>query len=178
MSFETIIFYALAVMTVVPGIMVMMTRDIVRVAFWLLASLSGVAGLYILLGADFLGVTQVLVYIGGILVLILFGIMMTHRDPVMTEASEEKYGRSAATGLAVAMIMFGALLALIMGTGWNDTGGLAAGPHADENTTGEIGRFLLSDYLLPFEIISVLLLVVLCGAAYIARRRKEEVPDA
>lgn len=168
MEFETIVFYALAVVTVIPAFAVMMAKDIVRVAFWLLASLSGVAGLFIMLDADFLGVTQVLVYIGGILVLILFGIMMTHRDPVLVTASEERR-RSPFTGLMVSLVTFGALMGVILGTGWNDTGGRTSG----EVTTPDLGKALLTDYVLPFEIVSVLLLVVLCGAAYIARRRDD-----
>src|SRR5258706_11562234 len=76
-------FYLFAAMSVLPGAFVLATRDIVRAAFWLLLSLSGFAGLYVLLGADFLAVTQVVVYLGGILILILFGVMLTHRDPAL-----------------------------------------------------------------------------------------------
>ena len=179
LEFETIVFYALAVATVIPALGVMMAKDIVRVAFWLLASLSGVAGLFIMLDADFLGVTQVLVYIGGILVLILFGIMMTHRDPVLMDAGEERR-RAPFTGLAVTLVTFGALLGVIIGTGWNtatagdQSRGLRSGPLASEPTAAPIGKALLADYVLPFEIVSVLLLVVLCGAAYIARRGRDE----
>ena len=169
MEFETIVFYALAVITVLPAFGVMMAGDIVRVAFWLLASLSGVAGLYILLDADFLGVTQVLVYIGGILVLILFGIMMTHRDPVLIDEPDDRK-RSPFTGLTVTVVTFGALMMAIVGTGWEDTAGRTSGA----STTPDIGRALLSDYVLPFEIVSVLLLVCLCGAAYLARRGGDE----
>lgn len=76
-------FYVFAAVSVLPGIFVLATKDIVRAAFWLLAALSGFAGLYVLLGADFLAVTQVVVYLGGILILILFGVMLTHRDPAL-----------------------------------------------------------------------------------------------
>lgn len=168
MDLRSIIFYALSVVVVVPAIMIMVTRDIVRVAFWLLASLSGVAGLYILLGADFLGATQVLVYVGGILVLILFGIMMTQRDPLVAAAGARRR-RGIAGGLTVASLTFAALASIILTTGFESGGGWSAG----DPTTREIGRALMTDYILPFEIISVLLLVVLCGAAYVARREKE-----
>jgi NADH:ubiquinone oxidoreductase subunit 6 (subunit J) len=76
-------FYVFAAVSVLPGIFVLATKDIVRAAFWLLTALSGFAGLYVLLGADFLAVTQVVVYLGGILILILFGVMLTHRDPAL-----------------------------------------------------------------------------------------------
>lgn len=169
---RTIIFYALAFLAVGPAFMVMVTRDIVRVAFWLLASLSGVAGLYILLGAEFLGVTQVLVYIGGILVLILFGIMMTAKDPLVVRLSEGKR-RSAGGGVLLALFTFAMLATMIMGTGWNNDGTNVG----SNSTTNEIGYALLTDYILPFEVISVLLLLVLCGSAYIARRRTDEEPS-
>jgi len=173
LDFHTIVFYALASVTVIGAFGVMMTKDIVRVAFWLLASLSGVAGLFIMLGADFLGVTQVLVYIGGILVLILFGIMMTHRDPVLV--TDDDRSRSPFTGLAVSLVTFAALMGVILTTGWADSGGR----RVDSATAPDLGRALLTDYVLPFEVVSVLLLVVLCGSAYIARRRgEEEVSDA
>jgi len=74
-------FYLFAATSILPGVFVLATKDIVRAAFWLLLALSGFAGLYVLLGADFLAVTQVVVYLGGILILILFGVMLTHRDP-------------------------------------------------------------------------------------------------
>ncbi|MEZ0229168.1 MAG: NADH-quinone oxidoreductase subunit J [Planctomycetota bacterium] len=76
-------FYFFAAISILPGIFVLATKDIVRAAFWLLLALSGFAGLYVLLGADFLAVTQVVVYLGGILILILFGVMLTHRDPAL-----------------------------------------------------------------------------------------------
>jgi NADH-quinone oxidoreductase subunit J len=172
LELRPIIFYALSVIVVVPAIMIMVTRDIVRVAFWLLASLGGVAGLYLLLGADFVGVTQILVYIGGILVLILFGIMMTHRDPVLLSMQSQSR-RSILSGILVSGLTFGALASVIFSTAFESTAGRSGG----QPTTREIGRALLTDYILPFEIISVLLLVVLCGAAYVARREKE-APNA
>lgn len=167
LDFKTIVFYALAVMAVASGLMVLIARDVVRVAFWLLASLSAVAGFFIMLDADFLGLTQVLVYIGGILVLILFGIMMTNKDPVVLRAQNARK-RSMVGGLVVAATTFSALLAVIMTTGFEQNRGTAGAA-----TTAPLGLALLTDYVLPFEIISVLLLVVLCGSAYIARRKDE-----
>lgn len=79
---QTGIFYALALLAVAPGLMIMVSQDIVRAAFFLMLSLSSFAGFYVLLGADFLALIQVLVYLGGIMILILFGVMLTARDPV------------------------------------------------------------------------------------------------
>jgi len=167
LDLRSIIFYALALVAVLPGLMILFTRDIVRVAFWLLGSLAGVAGLYILLDADFLAATQVLVYIGGVMVLILFGIMMTNKDPLLLRA-EEARRRPVLTGLLVAAGSFGILMLVITPISWNNSGGRGGGP-----STSGLGVALLTDYVLPFEVVSVLLLVVLCGAAYVARRGKK-----
>src|SRR5213078_2645988 len=96
--------YLFALVSVLPGVFVLATRDIVRAAFWLLAALSGFAGLYVLLGADFLAVTQVVVYLGGILILILFGVMLTHRDPALVR-------RARRLNIVVPGIAGGAILA-------------------------------------------------------------------
>lgn len=166
---QVTIFYALAVAACLPGIFILFARDIVRVAFWLLCALSGVAGLYLLLGADFLGLTQVLVYIGGVMVLILFGIMMTNRDPALNRAVAASR-RSVVTGLAIAGTLFALSTLAILRTPWAE---VKTEP-ATGATVDRLGAELLTGHVLPFEIISVLLLMVLCGAAYIARRRGEE----
>ena len=168
MDFKILMVYVLAAVTLGSGFMIVLSKDIVRVAFWLLASLSGVAGLYVTLGADFIGFTQVLVYIGGILILILFGIMMTNKDPILLKRGETSKGVIVA-GLIVAAVTSFALIRLVRGTTWREA------PTATlPNTTATLGDELLTRYVLPFELISVLLLVVLCGAAYVARRRAEE----
>jgi NADH:ubiquinone oxidoreductase subunit 6 (subunit J) len=164
LHFPTIMFWALAAGGVASAVMVLLARDIVRVAFWLLGALMAVAGLYLLLDADFLGITQVLVYVGGILVLILFGIMMTHRESSVIAVAEGSR-RSLVTGLLVAGVTFAVLASLIGGVGWRP-----ARPGTAVPTTRDLGVALLTDYVLPFELISVLLLVVLCGAVYVARR--------
>lgn len=168
MDWSTIMWWVMAAVTVIPALMIVLSKDIVRLAFWLLASLTGVAGLYILLGADFLGFTQVLVYIGGIMVLILFGIMMTNRDAVLMRRGETT-GGAMVTGLVIAAATALALLKVVKDTKWKE-----AAPVEMPVTTARVGEALLTDYVLPFELVSVLLLIVLCGAAYIARRRPEE----
>ncbi|HYC77991.1 MAG TPA: NADH-quinone oxidoreductase subunit J [Planctomycetota bacterium] len=168
MDFKSTMFYALAAVTLGSGLMVAVARDIVRVAFWLLAALSGVAGLYVTLGADFVGFTQVLVYIGGILVLILFGIMMTNKDPILLRRSESSRG-IVAGGFVVAAVVGWALVRVVRGAAWRQ-----APADVPEPTTSRLGEELLTTFVLPFEVVSVLLLVVLVGAAYVARRRAEE----
>ena len=164
---QTIAFWALAALTLLSGLAIVVARDIVRVAFGLLGALGGVAGFYVLLGADFVGFTQVLVYIGGIMVLILFGIMMTHRDPVMLRRGDTSRTGSIA-GVGIAILTAICLFTLVRKTAWVER------PVEMVPTTAAIGDALMTDYVLPFELVSVLLIVVLCGAAYIARRKMGE----
>lgn len=163
--FEAILFYALAAATIVPALVVLFVRDIVRLSFWFMASLAGVAGIYLLLGADFLAFTQVLVYIGGILILILFGVMLTHRDPLLMKKGRKELFVPGVISGAIILVL---LLQVITGTGWYSA------DHAPAPTTFGIGYLLLSDYVLPFELASIVLLVALVGAANIARRRESD----
>lgn len=158
-------FYIFAAMTVLPAMVVVFSRNLLYSAFSLLFTLVGVAGLYALMGADFLAVTQVLVYVGGIMVLILFGIMFTQRVyDLKAEATSFKRGRAALLGL----VILAGLIAVVRSVDW---------PQASRQvqpTSSGIGDLLLSNYLLPFEIISVLLLVVLIGAVVVGKKEVEE----
>src|SRR5438552_2933154 len=110
-------FYALAATAILPGLFVLGTKDIVRAAFWLLLSLSGFAGLYVLLGADFLAITQVIVYLGGILILILFGVMLTNRDPYVTKRIPRL--NLVVPGIVGSLALAAAVLAAVTRTGFN-----------------------------------------------------------
>lgn len=165
-AFNQIMFWLFAVIAVAPGIGILLARDIVRQAFWLLTSLVGFAGLYLHLGADFLGFVQVVVYIGGILILFLFGVMLTQRGDVPLKAIRG-WGLII-PGVMVGLVSGATLLELVFTTPqWQ-------GPHTagevSTHSTAEIGREVMSNYILPFEVISVVLLVALVGATYIARR--------
>ena len=165
MSAEAVVFYAFAVVTVAAGAVVVLARSLIYCAFALLFTFFGVAGLYVLLGADFLAATQLLVYVGGILVLLLFGVMLTHKLYDLDLKSEVT---QFLPGLFVAGGIFGLLALTALRTTW------AVGPgRAPAPTTEEIGRMFMGRYLLPFEAASILLLVALMGAAMIVRRRKD-----
>ncbi|MCA9319482.1 MAG: NADH-quinone oxidoreductase subunit J [Planctomycetes bacterium] len=173
MNWEAIIFWALATLVVIPALGIVATRNIVHMAFWLLGTLMGVAGLYLLMGADFLGLTQVMVYIGGINVLLLFGIMLTNREPIYLRKMAKRPRMVPAVVMGL-LVLWGLLTAfsetkwkIAESTGIPGTGGEGTGA---DGTSATLGTWLLSDYILPFEIVSILLLVVLVGAAYIARR--------
>ena len=162
MNWEAIVFWGLATMVVVPALAIVFSRNIVRMAFWLLGTLLGVSGLYLLMGADFLGMTQIFVYIGGINVLLLFGIMLTNQDPVFVRRLAKR--PALAPALLLGFVLLAGLMKAITSTAWREE------PMPVTETAAALGTFLLSDYILPFEIVSILLLVVLVGAAYIARR--------
>jgi len=158
-------FYIFAAVTLLPACVVVFSRNLLYSAFSLLFTLSGVAALYALLGADFLAVTQVLVYVGGILVLILFGIMFTQKVyDLRAEAMSFKRLRAAVIGAVV----FVSLVGVVRSVPWPQAA------RAPQPTSAGIGNLLLSEYLLPFEAISVLLLVVLVGAVLVGKKEVEE----
>lgn len=164
MSAADYVFWVFAILTVGSAAVVVLARSLIYNAFALLFTFFGVAGLYVLLGADFLAAAQLLVYVGGITVLLLFGVMLTHRIydlDLRTETNNMLAGVSVAGGL------FTIVAAVAFKTQWPT----AARPPAP--TTHEIGRMFLGEFLLPFEAASVLLLVALVGAAMIVRRRKD-----
>ncbi len=164
MTAEAAVFWAFAIVTVGSAAVVVLSRTLIYSAFALLFTFFGVAGLYVLLGADFLAATQLLIYVGGILVLLLFGVMLTHKIydlDLKTETTQ------FASGLIVAAGLFVILAAIGLRTQWMSV------PRTPAPTTAEIGRLFLGQYLLPFEAASVLLLVALLGAAMIVRRRRD-----
>lgn len=157
------VFYLLAAVTVTSAAVVVFARSLIRSAFALLFTFFGVAGLYVFLGADFLAATQMVIYVGGILILLLFGVMLTHKIyGIDLKATTFQFG----PGLAIAVALFALLVAVMLGTTW-----FAGAPRPLEPTTAEIGGLFLREYILPFEVASVFLLIALIGAAMIVRRR-------
>jgi NADH-quinone oxidoreductase subunit J len=165
-------FWLSAAAAVIPGIFILMSEDIVRTAFWLLCSLTGFAGFYVLLGADFLALTQVMVYLGGIMILLLFGVLLTAKDPAIIRRIPRL--NLIVPGLGAAAVIFAGIFVALKKTQFVNNAGVPVedatlAPLAD-TTVYTIGEQLLSNYILPFEIASILLLASLVGAAYIARR--------
>ena len=159
-----IAFYLFAALTIGSALFAATAKRIVHSAFSLMATFFGVAGIYAILGSDFLAVTQVIVYVGGILVLIVFGVLLTDRVP-----EEFKVGkaRNWLPAVLAAGLVFVALAGAAMSAKWPQ---LVKGELPEATTTVQaIGRSLLTDYLIPFEFASILLLVVLVGAARLAR---------
>lgn len=162
MDIKTIIFYFISVLTVASGMVVAFSRNILYSAFALLGVFAGVLGLFIMLSADFVAVIQLVIYIGGILILILFAVMLT------SKISDVKFSNRAMVPIA-AVITTLALGAFIFKT-YVTTNWLVASDQVFMVTTRSIGDKLLGEYLLPFEIISLLLVLVMVGAVVLARR--------
>jgi NADH-quinone oxidoreductase subunit J len=188
-NWHSLFFLLFALLSCGFALMVVLSSSIVRMAFNLVFALGSVAGLFFLAGADLLGAVQLLVYVGGTMVLLVFGVMLTARGPL----SAIKTGGGA---WVAAVIVAGSLLAVLLQAAvsvddW--TGAQPVGPAerpAAEPTSRPLGMGLLgvrvdkmdqpspmlregmSGYLLGFEIVSVHLLVVLVGAAYLARARR------
>jgi NADH-quinone oxidoreductase subunit J len=161
-----VVFFIFAFLTVVSAFIVAFSKNIVYAAFSLLFTFFGVAGLYVLLRADFLAVTQVLIYVGGILVLLLFGVMLTNKVVTVELKSGSMHALPAA---ALTAVLFGTLASLFY-SAWKAVPAPGTEP---ASTTRTIGELLMTGYLLPFEIASVILLVALIGAAFTARRGKK-----
>jgi len=230
---EQLLFWVFAILTCGGAIAVVATQNVVRMAFWLVVSLGSVAALFFLLHADFLGAAQLLIYVGGTVVLLVFGVMLTasgHTVRIQTSPAETLLGGG------VGLILLFVLLFAIGSVEWADSAirhpdagespaaadaretqrleegvaqaatpaakaaaskSLAAaesrrqsgrtlrqlglsfyGLRPDRNLNQSPNQPLASGYLLPFEIISIHLLVVLIGAAYLARAKRRATPGS
>jgi NADH-quinone oxidoreductase subunit J len=166
MDLYSILFYVFAVITLASASIVVFSRNIVRAAFSLLFAFFGVAGIYVFLLADFIAVTQLLIYVGGIMVLILFGVMLTSKQ-INVDA------KTGTVQILPAIILAAALAGTLVGIFWSTDWKISPQLQSMDKTAPQIGELLLTKYLLPFEIASVILLVALIGAAMIARREKK-----
>jgi NADH-quinone oxidoreductase subunit J len=188
-NWHTCFFLLFAAIACVLAVAVVITGNIVRMAAYLIVSLGAVAGLFFLAGADFLGAVQLMVYVGGTMVLLVFGVMLTARGPFVTM-------KTGGGQWILATIIAVALLAILLQTAfslrdWSAAGAAQGAAAAAEGpTSARLGMGLLgvrvdqldnpdplarqgmTGYLLVFEIISVHLLVVLIGSAYLARAKR------
>ena len=167
---QNLFFYAIAAMIIYSAIRVVTSQNVVHAALYLVAVLAGVGAQYILLTAEFVAAAQVLVYIGAIIVLFLFGIMLTRteigRDQDLTH-------KSWLGGAGTAVLLFAVMAyALIDEYGWTRTALPADTRIASVNgsNTATVSDAIFGQYLVPFEVISVLLLAALVGAIVLARK--------
>jgi NADH:ubiquinone oxidoreductase subunit 6 (subunit J) len=194
MNWHSFFFLLFSLFACFFALAVVYTSNIVRMAFYLTLSLGATSGLFFLAGADFVGAMQLLIYVGGTLVLLIFGVMLTAQAPFISMKTERNQW-------LIVTIVGGSLLVVLLFAAvsvqdWRvlpESGELAQS--AEEPTATPLGMALLgarvdadeisgkkqsglAGYLLPFEIISVHLLVVLIGAAYLARAKKRARPRA
>ena len=160
---KTIIFNVFVLMTIIPSLWVALSSNIVHAAFALLFTLFGIAGLYVLLGADFIGVVQVIIYIGGILVLIIFGVMMTQGARLLPLSVN-------LPGRLFAALLTGLILAALVVAATRFPWPILPAPPPPGPTSETLGHLLLGKYMIPFEAASLLLLAALVGAVVIVRR--------
>ena len=160
-----LVFWFVAFITVFSAGMVVTSKSLLYSAYSLLFTFLGVTGLYIFLWADFLAVVQVVVYIGGILVLIIFGIMLTNK---ITSVNISHTSMQKSVGAVVAIGFIASLGYMAISSPW-----LQAANTEPVETTASIGRLLLMDYLLPFEVASLLLLGALIGATTLSRKDED-----
>lgn len=159
------IFYVFAVLTVLSAAFVVFSKNVIYSAFSLLFTFFGVAALYVFLSADFIAVTQVVVYVGGILVLLLFGVMFTNTI-MQTDLKTDVLHVVPGTVLLVVMVA-GMLYTFYTTADW-----MPGEIQLQESVVERIGFETMSRYMLPFEMASILLLVALIGAAFLARYDK------
>lgn len=205
MSAASFLFWVFALGAGGSAVMVVLSQNVVRMALWLILSLGSAAGLFFLLGADFVGATQLLIYVGGTLVLLIFGVMLTASGPYLSLKTNP--GEVVLSGV-IGVMLLGLILSSAGAVDWDrlpsakhlepssftsaEEGStlrplgmsfLGLRPDKDLSRSGQIKSDqggVSTGYLLPFEIVSVHLLVVLVGAAYLARakRRKDEATEA
>ncbi len=161
-----VLFYAFAGLACLSAWAVVVSQNIIRMSVFLMLTLGAVAGLYFMLNAEFLAAIQLIVYAGGTLILIVFGIMLTSKNPF---AKLQVATWEFVVGSLVAVVI-GALLVFAM-VNSPITVQSQAGTTAGYDQVQAIGRSLLTRFLVPFEVAAVLLLVVMIGAAFMARRR-------
>jgi len=197
MNGESLFFTLFALSACLGAVAVVVSQSIVRMAFWLVISLGSTAGLFFLANADFVGATQLLIYVGGTLVLLVFAVMLTDSSPY--SRIDASSGEIVVAGLIGLTFLF-MVVASVRGVDWEGSQqriaaatGTEEPPAAfDDDSEGDtlrpIGMLLLglrpgsatttdigsgyTAYLLPFEIVSIHLLVVLIGAAYLARAKR------
>ena len=162
LGLKDVLFYVIAAVTVAGAAGVALSRNILYSAVGLLMALLGAGSLYVFLSADFLAVTQLLVYIGGVLVLIMFAVMLTNR---ITEINVSNASLGLWGGLMLFVATAPVLLAVALVTPF-----AARDPGPAVHTTAAIGNAFLSKWLLPFEVASMVLLATLIGAVVIARK--------
>ena len=165
------LFYFFAAIAIFSALGIFLTRNLMHAAFLLIGVFLSVAAIFVIAGAEFVAVSQIMIYVGGILVLLIFGIMLTNRI-------SSKQIETGFHNVATAIILgFAGLLGLIDYINNNITSSPIETTKTGFNQTEALGVSLIADHVLSFELVAVLLLIALIGAAFIANSKKEEVKE-
>ncbi|GAB3919954.1 NADH-quinone oxidoreductase subunit J family protein [Mucilaginibacter myungsuensis] len=178
MSLTVILFYVMAALTLVSALFVASTGNLVRSVFMFFVTLFGLAGLYVFALADFVAITQIVIYVGGILVLILFAFMLSNKETLgrLQEKGQAFIGFNNLPSAILALLFFGVLVSMIFKVMPDQLEWIANSVangntfKATDTTTNNLGINLMTRYLLPFEAVSILLMMVLVGAAHLSRK--------
>ncbi len=162
-EYSDILFLSTCMLVLLSGFWVVVSPNLVHSAVSLLFTLFGVAALYVFLYADFMAAAQVIIYVGGILVLIIFGVMLTNKISDQNVSNKSQNRLPAAIACLILLIL---QIEAILNSTW-----YIGDMIIRESTVDDIGFLLLSKYLLPFEIVSILLLAALIGAAMLSRKK-------
>ncbi|MFD2932544.1 NADH-quinone oxidoreductase subunit J family protein [Spirosoma flavum] len=178
-------FYAFSALTLVGALAVLLTRSVLYAAFFLLLTLFGVAGLFVLASADFLAIAQIMIYVGGVLVLVIFGVMLTHKPELSANTNSQQPNRIISqnrsdtwSGWIVAILVTGALFIALYTLLARANFTLLNQPVGWQSTVNTIGKQLMTEYVVPFEIAGILLLAALVGATYLASPQTKSSQNA
>lgn len=172
MLISQFIFYAFVSLAVISALLILFTRNVLYAAFLLIITFLCISAVYVFAGADFIAITQVLVYVGGVLVLMIFGVMLTNKlsGKAVTTSSHYQFW-----GLLIGLSVFGILTFAILQLDFTQLNwiqqSVADGTVIRESTVNTLGIQLMSEFVLPFEVVGILLLLALIGAAFIAKRQ-------
>ena len=170
---QQIVFFIFAAISVSSAFYLLFTKNVLHAIFSLLLTFLGVAGLYVFAGADFIAVTQIMIYVGGILVLLIFGIMLTRKKNEQKDSNQPNLilvgNHHQFWAILLAICIFLGYLKIIFTANFTIIGTKAL----PETTVKKIGIGLMTDYVFAFEVIGILLLIALIGATYIAKKESK-----
>jgi len=176
MNIEQLIFYFFAALLLISGLMVVAMQNLVRSIFLFFVSLFSLAALYLFALADFIAITQVVIYAGGVLVLMLFAFMLSNKELLNSlQPIKTRFKFYQLTGIFICLVFLFILVSINLqidfsGLKWINS---SAPILESDNTTHNIGIQSMTRYLLPFEVLSVFLMMTLIGAAHLARKGKK-----
>lgn len=169
---KQIAFFVFATITVGGALFLLFTKNVLYAAFSLLLTLLGVAGLFVFAAADFLAVSQIMIYVGGILILMIFGIMLTNNKKMQRQNLQpnkiEVQHHNRFWAVIVAVLLFWGFIKIIFEANFHIIGK----EMQESSTVKQIGVNLMTDYIFAFEVIGILLLAALIGSVYIAKKEK------